>query len=197
MYNFSRTPPPDPRGNSLQIRRTPAGQFFKGIITTDDVIGTATHFYKGRTTPCANEDCDACSNGVPWRWHFYAGLYCPNTKSHCLFEMTAKAVEPLKTYRMAHGTLRGCQMTARRVNSSPNARVMITTGVADLEKTPIPKSPHLLEALSILWNIPLNEIHLDGLVKDAPALSIDSRKNQIQEIIDGPAGASSGGNGSK
>jgi len=136
------------------------------------MIGTATHYFHGRTTPCDDEKCDACDHGVPWRWHGYVSLYGPTTHSHGLFEMTARASEPLKAYREAHGTLRGCMILAKRINASPNARVIITTSVADLQSILLPPEPHILEALSIIWNIPLPAIALDGVTKEVPKAKV-------------------------
>lgn len=172
MYTFSNEPPDDPRGNSLALKRTPTARPIRGIITCDHLVGIPTHFFHGRTVPCKSAECEACSHGVPWRWHGYVSLYGPTTHSHILFEMTAKTVEPLKTFRLAHRTLRGCMLSARRINSSPNARVIIETGVADLQSLNLPPEPHLLEALSIIWNIPLEEITIGGTSKDVPAVQV-------------------------
>jgi len=179
MYEFSNAPPPDPRGNALQLIRTPVGRALKQIVTCEDLVGCPTHFYHGRTRPCAGNNCEACADGLPWRWHGYLSCYNPTSRLHSLFEMTAKAAEPLIDYRKAHGTLRGCLMTAKRVNLSPNARVLISTTTADLEKYPIPKSPRLLEALSILWNIPRAEMAIQGTEKAAPKLA-----HTPKEIVD-------------
>jgi len=86
--------------------------------------------------------------------------------------MTARAVEPLVHYRKANTTLRGCGLKAQRVNLAPNARVMIQTYAADLQTYVIPKSPHLLKALAILWNLDFSALQIDGVNKDAPALSV-------------------------
>jgi len=111
--------------------------------------------------------------------------------------MTARAIEPLKAYRLAHGTLRGCLLMAQRVNSSPNARVLITTGVADLQSISLPKEPHILEALSIIWNIELPSITLDGLVKDVPSAKV-TRPAVLQRFEQGDSRfRQNAGNGDK
>lgn len=168
MLNFSHDPPPDPRGNSLTLTRTPAGRQLRGIVTCSNLVGTPTHFFHGRTVPCDDTNCEACSCGVPWRWHGYVSLFGPQRHLHYLFEMTARAAEPLKTYRLAHGTLRGCLLSAHRLTSAPNARVIIETGVADLQSISLPPEPSVVEALSIIWNIPLPAITIAGTSKDVP-----------------------------
>ncbi len=176
MYNFSHEIPEDPRGNSLPLMRCPTNKPISGIVTSDDLIGTNTHYYRGRTIPCDTESCPACSEGFPWRWHSYVSLYSVSSHRTVLFEMTARAAEPLKVYRDAYGTLRGCRLTAKRSNSSPNSQVNIQTQRADLQEIALPAEPNLLEALSIIWNIELPSISVAGIEKQMPRASV--RRNQ-------------------
>lgn len=197
MYEFTNSPPPDPRGNSLNLLRTPTGRPITGIVTSDDLVGTATHFYHGRTMPCDKGNCEPCHKGLPWAWHGYISLFARKSHTQCLFEMTAKAVDPLKTYRLAHGTLRGCMLHARRVNSAPNARVVIETSVADLQSITLPEAPNILEALSIIWRIELPAITIEGTAKDLPWASV-SQDRALQRLDpDSPHPLNVSGNGSK
>lgn len=195
MLNFSNEAPVDPRGNSLPLKRTPTGRPVKGIITCHDLIGTPTHFFHGRTVPCDTEICPACDEGVPWRWHGYVSLYLPNAHHHVLFEFTAKPSEVLKQYRLAYGSLRGCVLSARRANLSPNARVIMTTGRADLEDVQLPPAPNIREALAIIWNIELSAIEVSGLQKGHPAARVTH--NPALDRCDPPSPAAdvAGGNG--
>lgn len=63
-------------------------------------------------------------------------------------------------------------MTARRANSSPNSQVIIQTKPADLTNIKLPDEPNILEALSIIWNIELPAITVNGVNKGGPALSV-------------------------
>lgn len=172
MYQFQSEPPPDGDHHSLCLMRTPTNKGIAGIITSPDLVGTQTHFYHGRTIPCDNEECPACSEGFPWRWHAYCSLWSPATHRVVLFEMTAKCVEPLVTYRKAYGTLRGCHLTAKRATTSPNSRVIIQTKRADLENLSLPDGADILKALSIIWNITLPSLSVDGILKEIPRLNI-------------------------
>ncbi len=172
MLNFSSESPDDPNEHSLPLVRCPAIKSISGILLNEDLLGTNTHYYHGRTIPCDDQTCPACDDGVPWRWHFYVGLWGQSSHRTCLFEMTAKAADPLKTYRKAYGTLRGCHLTAKRVNSSPNSRVIQQATQADLQKITLPVPPDVLGALSIIWNIERPSISVAGIVKDAPKLHV-------------------------
>lgn len=188
MLHFQNEPPADPRGNNLTLMRCPPNKPIQGIITCQDLIGTRTHFFHGRTVPCDDSDCPACEVGVSWRWHGYVSLFCVRTSQTILFEFTARAAEPLTQYRKAYGSLRGCLMNASRSNAAGNSRVTIRTKPADLEAITLPKEPNLLEALSIIWNIELPAITVDGICKDAPVVNVhrdpDLTMDRVRPLLD-------------
>lgn len=199
MFNFQNEPPKDERGQSLPLMRCPTHKPISGIITSTNLVGTQTHYYRGRTIPCDSGNCPACSDGVPWRWHGYVSLFSATSSRQVLFEFTARAAEPLTAYRETYGTLRGCKLTAKRINSSANARVMMQCIPADLAKLTIPKEPDLLAALSIIWNIERPAIAIEGINKNAPALDIAQdpglQENRIKRILDGTVTPAPNGNG--
>jgi len=184
MFNFQNDPPKDPRGTSLTLMRTPANRGLTAIILSDDLLGTNTHFYHGRTRPCNNEECDACADGMPWRWHAYFAIWSPSLNRAALFECTAQAAEPFKLYRDAYGTLRGCQFAAKRATTAANSRVIITTRRADLEKIHLPDAPNVIKALSIIWNISIDECQIEGQQKDAPHLAIRQDLGRTKDQVE-------------
>jgi len=173
MPIFTNQPPEDARGVGLPLRRCPTYKPLTAIVTSLDLTGCPTHYFGGRTVPCEEHDCQACLNGVPWRWHSYLSCWDQTNKIHFLFENTARATEPFVQYREAHGTLRGCAFKAQRMNSRPNARVYIETKPVDLEKITLPKPPDLLAVLSIIWNIPLGQIKSNGQQRKVPHCQVD------------------------
>ncbi len=183
MLNFQNDPPTDSRGVSLPLMRCPANRSYTGIILSDDIVGTNTHYYRGRTMPCDQGNCDACNDGFPWRWHAYLVLYSRATHSKILFEMTAKSVEPLLIYRKAYETLRGCELSAKRANTSHNSRVIITTRRADLQQIVLPDCPDILKALSIIWNIEVPAISKNGRNRNAQALNVEKNLNLREQTL--------------
>jgi len=177
MFNFTTDLPEDPRGNSLPLMRCPTNRAVSGIILSTDLVGTRTHYFHGRTIPCDDNSCPACSEALPWRWHAYVAVYSPGSHRTVLFEMTARCAESLIQYRDTYGTLRGCQLTAKRANSSPNSRVILQTAQADLQKIALPAEPDVLEALSIIWNIERPSISVEGRTKQQPELAV--RQNRL------------------
>lgn len=179
MPSFTTTPPPDARGNPLELKRTPAKGTLKAIVTSSDLIGCHTHFFHGRTMPCDVDDCKACQSGMPFRWHAWLSAFTSRVNQHILFEMTAQAAEHFVQYRKVHGTLRGCLFEALRPSGRPNGRVMIHTRPADLSGINLPKEPNLISALSIIWNIALVDVDVAGILKDIPRMHVNDRESQL------------------
>lgn len=63
MPHFTSNVPPDPRGPAFPIVRTPPGRAFSAIITSPDLVGCYTHYFKGRTVPCEGAGCTLCAKG--------------------------------------------------------------------------------------------------------------------------------------
>ena len=191
MPRFSHDVPQDPRGPAFPIVRTPPGRALRAIVTSLDLVGCFTHYYKGRTIPCEGAGCrlcmtddpivvrsdgkrihqagnheiecdgpacEACHDGLPYRWHAYQSAYVQETALHCLFECTAQAAEHFTEYRDAHHTLRGCEFEARRYNNRPNGRILIRCRPAQLTGLILPKPPDLIKCLSILWGFPSSDV---------------------------------------
>ena len=134
LETFTRSPlmpvwsndiPEDPRGYALPLLRCPAAVDFESVVTSENLIGTNTHFWGGHTVPCTGHDCEPCQAGSEFRWHAYQSAYNPKDQLHFIFECTAHAAKPFGKYRKEHGTLRGCQFRAYRWKRRKNGRVII------------------------------------------------------------------------
>ena len=158
MLNFTTEPPDDLGRSGYRLIRTPAARPITGYVLSDNVTGCPTHFINNRTVPCEAPDCDACASGVGWRWHGYLLVLLADTQETVLFEMTAAASQPFKTYRERYGTTRGAAFKATRANSRPNGRVLIQTKPADLAKITLPKAQPVHKLLCHIWNIPETQI---------------------------------------
>lgn len=153
MPNWSHDVPSDRTVYGLPLRRTPPRGSLIGVITSPDLLGCDTHYWKQRTIPCERPNCEACASGMPFRWHSYCSLWIPKLSEHALWEIPAQAAEQLLLYKQAHGTLRGCLVEAWRSGSRPNGRVCLRTKPADLTKAVLPPAPDLYVLLSVIWNI--------------------------------------------
>ncbi len=188
MPQWSNTPPASPNGQSLPIRRTPPFKALAAIVTTEDLIGCFTHFYKGHTVPCEGQNCPAHQDGIPFRWHTYLGAVDVTNGLHFIFECTAQATDPFVAYRKAHGTVRGCLFEAKRMNSRPNGRVTIRTKPADLTERAIPEPPDLKKCMAIIWSLPMSVVITEhqNPEKQIPQAQIQTPYNLRLDVLKSP-----------
>lgn len=171
MPTWSTDVPKRHRGPAFPIRRTPTSRPIVAIVTSDDLIGTDTHFWGGHTVPCEAPECDACQNGVPYRWHGYLAAIDTKSHLHFIFEMTAQAAENFKDFLTAHGTLRGCLFEAKRLKAAINSRVCIRCKPADLREQHLPTAPDLRKCMAIIWNLPDPDVAIAGTLKGVPKIT--------------------------
>lgn len=172
MSLFSSEPPEDPRGQTLQLCRTPAQRPIRLICTSTEMTGCRTHFWHGRTVPCFYPLCSPCGEGMPWRWHGWVGAYAPRTHQHLLFEVTAQASNAFKQYRKANGTLRGVAIEASRPSKQANGRLLLRLTACDVSGINLPDAPNVMAVLSILWNIKLEDLERGYLENGHPVLKV-------------------------
>jgi len=185
MPDFTNSPPPDSHSPGISLIRTPGNRPLVAIVTSDDLVGTNTHYYHNRTTPCEGQNCPICQEGYSWRWHGYLSCVDQSSHEHVLFEMTAQASDPLRAYRKQYGSLRGCLFKATRQANRYNGRVTIQTRPADLTDKTLPRGANLTAMLCHIWNIPLPEAEITGRVKDHPRIRVNdslTKKGNSQPI---------------
>lgn len=170
MPRFSTDLPIEREGYGLPIRRTPTHGRLVGIVTSNVFVGTDTHWWKGHTVPCERPECDACSAGIPFRWHSYLAAVDQSNHHHFIFELTLQASLPFKEYQDAHKDLRGCAFEATRLHARPNGRVIIRTKPTAMEHIRLPAPPDLIQCLSIIWDLPREGVNvLEGIPQSEEA----------------------------
>lgn len=158
MVDWTNQVPESPNGHALPIRRTPANKPMEAIVTSYDLIGCFTHYWKGSTHPCEGENCEACAEGQPYRWHAYMTAVDFFTNLHFIFECTAISAEFFTCFRDKYLSLRGCHFKATRWNQRPNGRILIRTQMADLAERTLPEPPQLENCMAILWSLPATDV---------------------------------------
>jgi len=192
MLDLDSSPPADPNGQPLPIRRTPTNGYIVATVTSNRILGTNTHFYGGRTVPCTHDPCDACAAGAPYRWHAYLSAFDFQKQLHFLFECTAAAAEAFVKFTHEHDGLRGCSFRATRESKRQNSRVLVETNVFTGNPSTLPRQADLVAALSRLWNIPLDQISTPDLKRTQVELSVLDEQIAARRLA-----AASRGNGEK
>lgn len=153
MPKFTSSPDPNERKHLLAILRTPTKGNLQGVITCSKVQGTNTHWYGGRTIPCAVQECEACDKGVSWRWHGYVSAFELKNNRHFLFEFTSTAHDAFALYLLKNKDLRGCFFKASRNAARANGRVTIMTKKWEESMNTLPKEPEVIRILCHIWNL--------------------------------------------
>jgi hypothetical protein len=154
MPVFSSEVPSAEKTYGFDLKRTPEDRPLERIILSEDLIGSYTHWFHGRTMPCEGDGCPACKENCPSRWHGYVACFDPKTHDSHLFEFTLKAAASFKQYRETYGTLRGCFFRAFRPKRRKNSRVVIQCKPVDLTKISLPEAPDLVRAMCTIWQLP-------------------------------------------
>jgi hypothetical protein len=176
MINWNDRPPADTIGVALPLIRASNGRPFRGHVTCHHLLGCNTHYWSGRTTPCASDDCPACKEGAPWRWKGYLSAIDCDTRRHVLLEVTALAAEPLVQYQDAKGTLRGALIEATRPGTRKNQRVWIRIKPAPEDAPALPPEPNLAKALAQIWSLPTTELSRADNQWGTPAITHTPRQ---------------------
>lgn len=154
MPRFSTEPPPEQDHSGYRLIRTPAAHALLAQIISDNLVGCNTHFTNNRTVPCEQPTCDACQNGIAWRWHGYLLVLTAANQEIVIFECTARASAAFRAHRQTYKTLRGARFKAVRLNQRANGRVLITVKPGDLTRITLPPDQPVEKLLCHIWNIP-------------------------------------------
>lgn len=153
MLNWKSQPPPKAEGYGMRLLRTPAKGGIRGMITCENLQGTPTHYFGGRTVPCQQKQCKACENGVGWLWHGYLSMILPSTHEHVLLELTAQACEQVNDFHKQHTVLRGAFVTATRAGKLANGRVILQLSPGDQTGIQLPDAPDIQKHMMHIWGI--------------------------------------------
>ena len=137
----------------FQIMRTPPGGQMRGVITTDDYVGVNLHYYRGRSTPCRKNSCEACEAGHRPRWTGYVLLMSIKTRKVNIFEFTQRAWNAFNQVRAVKGSLRGVELIASRLGKRDNGPLTVVFEEARHDADMLPPAPELREILERIWEI--------------------------------------------
>lgn len=151
MADWTSTPPADSANYGYRLLRCPPFRVLRAIILSSEMIGTKTHFTKGRTLPCEGSNCEACNEGLPWRWHAYLAILAGEGKEKAILELTAQAAEQLQAHMKGYGSLRGAEMLAERPSKKPNGRVRLIVRMNGTPPATLPDPPNIELIMLHIW----------------------------------------------
>lgn len=153
MPEWTHDPPTDAHNYGYRLIRTPPYKVLRCLILSDQIIGTRTHYTKGRTLPCDGPNCAHCQDGHPWRWHAYLAVLAGDQKEKCILELTAQAAEQLQPLIKGYGRLRGMEMITERPSKRPNGRVRIAARMNGTPPNTLPEEPDVTLIMLHIWGL--------------------------------------------
>lgn len=154
MPTFNDRVPSNATRFQLTLIRCQQGGTIRAVITSPRIVGLYTHYFGGRTCPCVDVQCKACSEGFSARWHGYFGVWLAGKPQHKILELTANPCLAIQSYQDTYGTTRGALITVKRVGARQNGRVECVCEPCNRDKLSLPDEPNLINALATLWSLP-------------------------------------------
>jgi hypothetical protein len=158
---FSNTPDVEAQPIGIPIRRTPVSGSAGGIILSDDILGCYTHFWQGRTRPCAGPACNICAEGIARRWHAWFVTKNKHDSHQFLVEVPAGPALALAAWRKENFTLRGWLIKLSRANKKVNGRVIIEMSGPKVDSMLLPPCPDVPGLLLRMWQVKNGQAVID------------------------------------
>jgi hypothetical protein len=122
-----------------------------GVVTSHHLIGTHVHYWRGRSIPCRQEQCEACKDNRAARWYGWLSIFEPKSRAHAIVEVTAACEPPLADYARTHGQLRGALLTIQRATNKLNARLEASITESRLHPDVLPAELDVAHVLEHIW----------------------------------------------
>lgn len=156
---WQSAPPSEFRPCKYRILRTPVGSSISGIILSENVLGTATHYLGGRTQPCIGSLCPCATKPIRQDWHGYVYLLGKKTREIVIFEITAGPALKLNENWNRYKTIRGLEVLFSRTGTNTNGKVICNCGDLVRNADELPSVPDITEMMSAIWGLGQNNDH--------------------------------------
>jgi hypothetical protein len=151
MTRWTTTPTDgDARPANRLIRCRPSKPL-TGIITSTLLTGCYVHYWRGRTTPCQDDQCEPCKERQIARWYGWLGLWNPTTHEHVIAEITASCLDTINAYMATHGQLRGGHLALARANDKQNSRLHALVKESNVNTSHIPPELDIITSMEKIW----------------------------------------------
>jgi hypothetical protein len=137
----------------LQLLRVKAGGSIRGIILSPHVNWTETHFFKGRTTIHAPQDCAACENGQKPRWYGYLAILSTSSDTIALVEVTPATNAEFADWERIHATIRGAGLTLLRHGKRANGRIEAQLREPTIATRKLPDAPDVIKTMERIFEV--------------------------------------------
>jgi hypothetical protein len=148
---WTEAPTPQGDGREWRVLRVPPKGLAGLIVLSDELVGTDTHYFGGRTVPHAQENCQACAAGNQRRWHGYLAVWSPKHNTKWILEITDAAGDTVKKIKQKRPSLRSMSFAGQRVPVKPNGTLIVQLTDSDWAADGLPRAPDLRRMLMRMW----------------------------------------------
>ena len=155
--SWTNGPPDDAREMAWPMLRVPAKGMSGLIILSQEMLGTCTHYFGGRTVPHSDQGCRACDEQNQKRWHGYLAVWHPKAAKKAILEITDAAADTIKKVYATRKTLRSLSIAGQRRPVKPNGTLIVQLIESEWAADGLPPSPDVRRILLRMWGLPGDE----------------------------------------
>lgn len=148
---FTHRPKPEDMPNQWKILRAEARGTPRVLCLSEDTIGAYVHYWKGRTSLCLKDCCEACDLGQAPRWRGYVACVVANVGTKRLLELTPPCVPVIERLLKERGTLRGVVLQIKRKGGKPNGELELVASEEPSRVGDLPSCPDVSQHLLRIW----------------------------------------------
>jgi hypothetical protein len=152
-FRFEDEPTDDDANHEWSIIRAPAEGILTLVVVSAQFRGARTHYFRGRTGPCAKTGCEACLAHQISRWNGYLLAVVSGSQEHVILEFTPPARLPLKRLLEDMPTLRGQTLVVSRTSKKTNGKVNIISKGMHPNAHKLPPEVPIIPLLCRIWGV--------------------------------------------
>jgi len=149
---FSTSRPPS-RERHLSLKRLKKGEEFVVRICSKQIFGYHSHWFKGHSHPCYNEQCECPSplSEARREWHGVIHAFACVQQKDGFLELTDRCCEMLLDQVPNPDNLRGVRVTFRRSKGGDNGRLTCQVDQFAAIDRDLPSEQDPRKTLDVIW----------------------------------------------
>lgn len=144
----------------LKLLRAVCRKPINGICLSTTVSGRYCHYFRGRTGPCADNDCEACAASQPRRWLGYIAIWDDREQRPFMVELPITAARQLLREFSPGQSMRSFWVQIERLGDKPNGKVVATRLARAQRVGAILAEPDLPSILRAMWRAPSRQLKI-------------------------------------
>ena len=150
---FRMQPKSMKKARKYDILRTPAKGCGNLVLLSDEVLWHELHYWRGRSTPCFGDPCEACDYHCQVRERGYIAVTPRHKVDVQILELTDQCQAAIVAASETLTTLRGQVIATGRVDSKPNGKLFILFGARSIDSELLPQAPDVAEVMRRVWGM--------------------------------------------